>query len=213
VRAIRHPERYGPRVGDPNVLGPGGEAQTRTAGITRAILDTFPVVKFGRSSSPNDHGDQKSMKTNHYAQDEGEAMEMGAQASGAQQLSVPTTPRNNSTTSIQQAVLEGTSSDIKPRTSSDANAVPGGPLSSASHHAATSSSHAPAVDPESIGHATCPICILDFEEGDDLRVLPCDGKHTFHRDCVDPWLLELSTSCPLCREGEMGLFIYCRLIF
>ena len=32
--------------------------------------------------------------------------------------------------------------------------------------------------PESIGYETCPICIVDFEEGDDVRMLPCKA-------CVD----------------------------
>lgn len=59
--------------------------------------------------------------------------------------------------------------------------------------------------PEAIGRETCPICIVDFEEGDELRVLPCEGKHRFHQTCVDPWLLELSSSCPLCRQGESCL--------
>jgi hypothetical protein len=55
--------------------------------------------------------------------------------------------------------------------------------------------------PESIGRETCPICIVDFEDGDDVRVLPCEGNHVFHQACVDPWLLELSSSCPICRHG------------
>lgn len=57
------------------------------------------------------------------------------------------------------------------------------------------------VVPASIGRETCPICIVDFEEGDDIRVLPCEGNHCFHQTCVDPWLLELSSSCPICRHG------------
>lgn len=58
------------------------------------------------------------------------------------------------------------------------------------------------INPEAMGRETCPICIVDFEEGDDLRLLPCEGKHRFHQECVDPWLLELSSSCPICRQGK-----------
>jgi hypothetical protein len=65
----------------------------------------------------------------------------------------------------------------------------------------SSGSRSEEVVPDSIGRETCPICIVDFEEGDDLRVLPCEGQHRFHQTCVDPWLLELSSSCPICRQG------------
>ena len=41
----------------------------------------------------------------------------------------------------------------------------------------------------------CSICTEDFEEGQDLRVLPC--HHRFHPACVDPWLLDVSGTCPL----------------
>lgn len=43
----------------------------------------------------------------------------------------------------------------------------------------------------------CSICTDDFEPGQDLRVLPCN--HKFHPVCVDPWLLNVSGTCPLCR--------------
>ena len=59
-----------------------------------------------------------------------------------------------------------------------------------------------------IGRETCPICIVDFEEGDDIRVLPCDGKHCFHQYCVDPWLLKLSSSCPICRHGRTSTYTF-----
>jgi Ring finger domain len=62
--------------------------------------------------------------------------------------------------------------------------------------------------PESIGRETCPICIVDFEDGDDVRILPCEGKHVFHQACVDPWLLELSSSCPICRHGTLALAFF-----
>ncbi|EEB90403.1 hypothetical protein MPER_11397 [Moniliophthora perniciosa FA553] len=61
------------------------------------------------------------------------------------------------------------------------------------------------VVPAAIGRETCPICIVDFEEGDDIRILPCEGQHRFHQQCVDPWLLELSSSCPLCRHDFLAL--------
>lgn len=41
----------------------------------------------------------------------------------------------------------------------------------------------------------CSICTDDFERGQDVRVLPCN--HTFHPACIDPWLLNVSGTCPL----------------
>ncbi len=94
-------------------------------------------------------------------------------------------------------------SDPAPHTQSEQ--VQGG-----SHHleqntdpvASTSAKNKNELMPEAIGTETCPICILDFEEGDDVRILPCEGQHRFHQTCVDPWLLELSSSCPICRHGK-----------
>ncbi|KAJ3673063.1 hypothetical protein LUZ60_006437 [Juncus effusus] len=44
----------------------------------------------------------------------------------------------------------------------------------------------------------CVICLMDFEEGEDLRVLPMCG-HKFHVSCVDTWL-RAHSSCPSCRR-------------
>ncbi|KAK7397840.1 hypothetical protein QQX98_012788 [Neonectria punicea] len=43
----------------------------------------------------------------------------------------------------------------------------------------------------------CSICTEDFKVGEDVRVLPC--KHQFHPACIDPWLVNVSGTCPLCR--------------
>ncbi|THU65681.1 hypothetical protein C4D60_Mb05t06200 [Musa balbisiana] len=48
------------------------------------------------------------------------------------------------------------------------------------------------------GLVECPICLAEFEEGDELRVLPQCG-HGFHVGCVDAWLHSHS-SCPSCRR-------------
>ncbi|GMY10876.1 RING-H2 finger protein ATL70-like [Fagus crenata] len=43
----------------------------------------------------------------------------------------------------------------------------------------------------------CAICLEDFEDGDVCRELfTC--KHTFHKQCVDEWLI-IDMHCPLCR--------------
>ena len=39
-------------------------------------------------------------------------------------------------------------------------------------------------------------CILEFEEEEDVRRLPC--MHLFHVPCVDQWL-GLNKRCPICR--------------
>lgn len=48
---------------------------------------------------------------------------------------------------------------------------------------------------------SCVVCMNDFENGDELRVLPC--KHEFHLQCVDRWL-KVKKECPLCRGDISG---------
>eukprot|EP00257_Ricinus_communis_P015607 XP_015573563.1 uncharacterized protein LOC8259116 [Ricinus communis] len=45
--------------------------------------------------------------------------------------------------------------------------------------------------------AQCYICLVEYEEGDSMRILPC--HHEFHRTCIDKWLKEIHRVCPLCR--------------
>ena len=44
-------------------------------------------------------------------------------------------------------------------------------------------------------HLGCSICTDDFAVGEDVRVLPCN--HKFHPACIDPWLVNVSGTCPL----------------
>lgn len=45
------------------------------------------------------------------------------------------------------------------------------------------------------GNLGCSICTEDFTKGEDVRVLPCN--HQYHPACIDPWLLNVSGTCPL----------------
>ncbi|KAG7544968.1 Zinc finger RING-type [Arabidopsis suecica] len=44
----------------------------------------------------------------------------------------------------------------------------------------------------------CAICITEFSDGDEIRILPL-CSHAFHVACIDKWLTSRS-SCPSCRR-------------
>ncbi|KAI4335617.1 hypothetical protein L6164_014249 [Bauhinia variegata] len=50
----------------------------------------------------------------------------------------------------------------------------------------------------------CYICLSEYEEGEKIRVLPCN--HEYHMSCVDKWLKEIHGVCPLCRGYVCGGF-------
>lgn len=61
------------------------------------------------------------------------------------------------------------------------------------------------------GESACAICAEDFIQGQYMRVLPCN--HHFHPQCIDPWLLEISDTCPLwyeCQSEVAAKVTYCK---
>uniref|UniRef100_A0A803M3F5 RING-type E3 ubiquitin transferase n=1 Tax=Chenopodium quinoa TaxID=63459 RepID=A0A803M3F5_CHEQI len=44
--------------------------------------------------------------------------------------------------------------------------------------------------------AECVICLTSYEDGSELRELPC--RHHFHCTCIDKWL-HINATCPLCK--------------
>ena len=54
-------------------------------------------------------------------------------------------------------------------------------------------------DSESTTEDVCPICLIEFEEDEDVRNLPC--HHLFHVPCVDEWL-KRNTVRHFIREGR-----------
>ncbi|XP_028795260.1 RING-H2 finger protein ATL80-like [Neltuma alba] len=49
-----------------------------------------------------------------------------------------------------------------------------------------------------VATSECAICLAEFADGDEIRVLPQCG-HGFHVACIDTWLGSHS-SCPSCRQ-------------
>jgi len=49
---------------------------------------------------------------------------------------------------------------------------------------------------------TCPICLDDFESGiTHIRELPC--HHIFHPECIDPFMNQNSSLCPMCKKSVL----------
>lgn len=202
LRAHRHPERYGPGV----VLNGGrsGTRQTRVRGIARAMLDTLPVVKFGdqtnqqqqRDPKPTDveMGENTARNSAEDDQQRRSAEAHGHQAGAATATgAVGTSTADNNTNSD-----EGTPRDAAAGTTANASEQrPDGTAAEAGIAPAAAGSSAENLASEGDAYTGCTICTEEFEPGQDVRVLPCD--HKFHPACIDPWLLNVSGTCPLCR--------------
>ncbi|XP_019156218.1 PREDICTED: RING-H2 finger protein ATL52-like [Ipomoea nil] len=54
-----------------------------------------------------------------------------------------------------------------------------------------------------IDGSDCPVCLSEFQEDENLRLLP-KCSHSFHVSCIDTWLKSHS-NCPLCRSNIVFL--------
>lgn len=174
ARAHRYPERYGPRSGY------GGQPrQSRAKGIARAVLETLPIVKFGDNNPPKPDP----------------TIELESRGGG----NPGETPRNLAPGDVQAHYLSTIPEDAEAHSKSAAGA--GSDLSDPkvsgglADVAPTTGSGSAA--PDDNDNPVCSICTEDFTVGEDVRVLPCN--HKFHPNCVDPWLVNVSGTCPLCR--------------
>jgi hypothetical protein len=57
-------------------------------------------------------------------------------------------------------------------------------------------------DDEFMLRTQCQICLCDYEEGDDVRALPC--MHAFHSACTESWL-RVRLQCPNCLADMVQL--------
>jgi len=199
IRAIRHPERYRVATGAGDAGGGG-----RGGVLTRAILDTFPLIKFGAPRAETEGKDLEAQGDGQHAEHEmrDTQREPASNAETERAQAQASTSTGGSTDA--EAGAGGVEEVPQDEHDELAGLPPARPRAGPSIATSSSSTQEDPL-PEAIGRETCPICIVDFEDGDDVRVLPCEGKHVFHQACVDPWLLELSSSCPICRHDFQAL--------
>jgi Ring finger domain len=174
VRAHRHPERYGPRAG-----AAGRAGQSRAKGIARAMLATLPIVKFG---------DQEPIPPKPSAADRD--IELNALE--------PKPDQTEANTSASGAVKEpqtAAGDEISPQKRANGENESENPVEGAEVAGHVHGNNADGTQED--GTLGCSICTEDFNRGEEVRVLPCN--HKFHPECVDPWLLNVSGTCPLCR--------------
>ena len=194
IRAHRHPERYGPRHG-----AGGRPRQSRAKGIARAMLETIPIVKFGddhEGSKPTatdmelGGGDATAKPTNTATDKAPETVadEAGPRSDAANREAVPSDPNKQDET--VEPAKEMTETDKgKTRVTSD------GDITSVAAAGAAAPAESKDEVPKQEDGLGCSICTEDFVKGEDVRVLPCN--HKYHPECVDPWLLNVSGTCPL----------------
>jgi len=147
----------------------GRPRQSRAKGLARAMLETLPIVKFG-DPEPVKPGSRDV---------ELESGSNNVQHTNATQLSTVREVNEDE---------EGKSPAVAARTT-NLNVESG--LGAAQAESVASGNEA--VPKE--GELGCSICTEDFKTGEDVRVLPC--HHKYHPACIDPWLLNVSGTCPL----------------
>jgi len=60
-------------------------------------------------------------------------------------------------------------------------------------------------DPRKTSEKTCTICLVDFEESNEIRICRTHLIHIFHEKCISDWLSTAST-CPLCGGDQPAKF-------
>ncbi|KAM3515670.1 hypothetical protein MY11210_000648 [Beauveria gryllotalpidicola] len=209
VRAHRHPERYGPHSG----FGRRSR-QSRAKGIARAVLDTLPIVKFGDDEQTKPDPELELEPTSTTNDGHGvNAVAAGGLGSGADATTNKETPKENQekrkapetgvaahdgvgeTPTAETSTAETTTAET-PAAETPTAETPTAETPTAETAVAESASAQGGSEHDG-EHLGCSICTEDFTVGEDVRVLPC--HHQFHPGCVDPWLVNVSGTCPLCR--------------
>lgn len=179
VRAHRYPERYGPRS-----AFNGRPRQSRAKGLARAVLDTLPIVKFGERQEGTAKPDPNiELESASIAQTNERGVESRNESVQQDMVHVNT----------KSAEAAAATTAIAPEATGATAAAATGAAATTTTAAKTTGSDNPTESQEA--NLGCSICTEDFTVGEDVRVLPCN--HKFHPNCVDPWLVNVSGTCPL----------------
>lgn len=158
------------RYGPRRAIG-GRPRQSRAKGLARAMLETIPIVKFG-DPEPAKPGSERDIEL----------------AGTDNQPNKPAeTTATGDANKVNKSENKGTASDAAPTAAGTTVASGLGQAESVK----SSGENTTGGD----GELGCSICTEDFVAGEDVRLLPC--RHKYHPACVDPWLLNVSGTCPL----------------
>lgn len=147
----------------------GRPRQSRAKGIARAMLETIPIVKFG------DREDEKSKTRGRDVE-----LEAGRQSVSDPLPAAPGADGNQINGQTKTSTAEDGPELVTTETAAGASQPT---QAEANNEGRTDTGLA------------CSVCTDDFIKGQDIRVLPCN--HKFHPECIDPWLLNVSGTCPL----------------
>ena len=162
--------RHPERYGPRQIIG--RPRQSRARGIARAMLETIPIVKFG----------EREEEVDKNVPHEGD-VELGT-----------TSERNTPSTDPSRNTSEPSSAETRPAGQENA-AGDEVTTVTADGIGASHITHEGTPESSTENGLACSVCTDDFVKGQDIRLLPCN--HKFHPECIDPWLLNVSGTCPL----------------
>ena len=145
----------------------GRVRQGRAKGLARAMLETLPIVKFGDKEE-----DDKPVGQGRDV----ELADARKDAAGGTE-----NHEDGASTSIADGRAESGPDIVT--------------TEAAAGSAQRTETAVTGVGDNADNGLACSVCTDDFIKGQDIRVLPC--KHKFHPECIDPWLLNVSGTCPL----------------
>jgi hypothetical protein len=151
----------------------GRPRRSRARGLAMAMLETLPIVKFGESDQrkPDEETALEGVPRAEQQPQEASRVVAGNTPNNDAVLQPNSEPANNESPQHEQENAPVATTSTPDTSKKESNSEE--------------------------DHPGCSICTEDFTVGEDVRVLPCN--HKFHPACVDPWLVNVSGTCPLCR--------------